>query len=95
MRGLVPTVDKALTFDFDTVIPGHGPVSTKADLQKYKTNVETLQTRTRELIKQGVPKDQYLSKLKVDDLGWNLDPATLFVRSAAGAFYDEMVSGAK
>ena len=29
--GWLPTLDNILKFDFDTVIPGHGPVSTKAD----------------------------------------------------------------
>jgi len=93
--GWLPTLENALEFDFDTVIPGHGPVATRADLQKYKESLQTLHTRTRDLIRQGVPKDQYLSKLKTDDLGWNLDPATLFVRAAAGGFYDEIVGSAK
>ncbi len=88
--GWVPTLDKVLQFDFDTVIPGHGPVSTKADLQRFKERMVTLQTRTRELIKQGVPKDQYISKLKADDLGWGLGADTLFVRNAASGFYDEL-----
>lgn len=88
--GWVPTLDNVLKFDFDTVIPGHGPVSTKADLQRFKERMVTLQTRTRELIQQGVPKDQYVSKLKADDLGWGLGADTLFVRNAAGGFYDEL-----
>ena len=79
--GWLPTLENALKFDFDTVIPGHGPVATKADLQKYKDSLQTLHTRTRELIKQGVPKDQYVSRLKTDDLGWGVDPASLFVRA--------------
>jgi hypothetical protein len=91
--GWVPTLDNVLTFDFDIAIPGHGPVSTKADVQRFKERMQTLQTRTRELIKQGVPKDQYVSKLKADDLGWALGPETLFVRNAAGGFYDELVKG--
>ena len=93
--GWVPTLERALKFDFDTVMPGHGPVSTRADLQKYKDNLQTLHTRTRELIKQGVPKDQYVSKLKTDDLGWGVDPASLFVRAAAGGFYDELRASGK
>ncbi len=90
--GWVPTLDTVLEFDFDTVIPGHGPVSTKADLQRFKERMVTLQTRTRELIRQGVPKDQYISKLKADDLGWGLGADTLFVRNAAGGFYDELAN---
>lgn len=88
--GWVPTLENALKFDFDTVVPGHGPIATRADLQKYKENLQTVHTRTRELITQGVPKDQYLSKLKTDDLGWSLEPASLFVARAAGGFYDEL-----
>ena len=93
--GWIPTLENALKFDFDTVIPGHGPVATRADLQKYKNSLQTLHTRTRELIKQGVPKDQYVSRLKTDDLGWGVDPASLFVRAAAGGFYDELQASVK
>ena len=39
--------------------PRPRPGGQKADLQKYKDNLQTLHTRTRELIKQGVPKDQH------------------------------------
>jgi cyclase len=88
--GWVPTVDNILKFDFDTVIPGHGPVSSRDDLQRFRDKMVTLQTRTRELITQGVAKDAYLSKLKTDDLGWGLGADTLFVRNAAGGFYDEL-----
>ncbi len=91
--GWVPTLDNILKFDFDAVVPGHGPLATKADLQRFKERMQTLQTRTRELIKQGVPKDQYLSKLKTDDLGWGLGPETLFVRNASSGFYDELAKG--
>lgn len=88
--GWVPTLDNVLKFDFDVVIPGHGPVSDRAGLQRFRDNIVTLQTRTRELIKQGVPKEQYISRLKADDLGWGLGADTLFVRNAAGGFYDEL-----
>lgn len=91
--GWVPTLDNILKVDFDTAIPGHGPVATKADVQRFKERMQTLQTRTRDLIKQGVAKDQYLAKLKTDDLGWGLGPETLFVRNAAGGFYDELSKG--
>jgi glyoxylase-like metal-dependent hydrolase (beta-lactamase superfamily II) len=93
--GWVPALENALKFDFDTVIPGHGPVATRTDLENYKGSLQTLHTRTRELIKQGVPKDQYLSRLKTDDLGWGLAPTSLFVRAAAGGFYDELQAGAR
>jgi cyclase len=93
--GWVPTLDNVLKFDFDAAIPGHGPVSSRADVQRFRDRIVTLQTRTRELIKQGVPKDQYLTKLKTDDLGWGLGADTLFVRNAAGGFYDELSKNAR
>lgn len=59
-----------LKLDFDAAIPGNGDVLTKADVEAYKTKFDTVMGRARELIKQGVPQDQLLSKLKTDDIGW-------------------------
>jgi hypothetical protein len=56
-------------------------VATRSDLERFNQRMQTLQTRTRARIKQGVPKDQYLSQLKTEDLGWSLDPTTLFERA--------------
>jgi glyoxylase-like metal-dependent hydrolase (beta-lactamase superfamily II) len=84
------TIDNIMKYDFDTVIPGHGPVAKRDDLVTFRQHLVTLQTRTRDLIKQGVPKDQYLSKLKTDDLGWGLGKETLFVRNSSSGFYDEL-----
>src|SRR5262245_26244865 len=36
------TIDGLLTLDFDTVIPGHGPVSTKNDIIKFRADLETM-----------------------------------------------------
>jgi len=41
------TVQKALQLDFDTVIPGHGPVVKKADLQKWVQTLATIRTRLK------------------------------------------------
>ena len=62
-------------------------------MQRFRDKMVTLQTRTRQLITQGVPKQAYLSKLKTDDLGWGLGAETLFVRNAASGFYDELAKG--
>jgi hypothetical protein len=63
------TLEGALKLDFDTVIPGHGPVSTKADLVKFKADLEMMRTRLIGLIKQGTTKAQ-LAKILEDDYGW-------------------------
>jgi cyclase len=41
------TIERALQLDFDIVIPGHGPVSKKADLQKWAHTLATLRTRLK------------------------------------------------
>jgi glyoxylase-like metal-dependent hydrolase (beta-lactamase superfamily II) len=63
------TLEGVLKLDFDTVIPGHGPVSTKADLVKFKSDLETMRTRLIGLIKKGRTKAQ-LAKILEDDYGW-------------------------
>jgi len=63
------TLEGVLKLDFDIVIPGHGPVSTKADLVKFKSDLETMRSRLIGLIKQGSTKAQ-LAKILEDDYGW-------------------------
>jgi len=88
--GWLPTLDNILRFDFDVAIPGHGPIAARADVEAFKQKLDTLQTRTRRLIQEGVAKDGYLGRLQVDDLGWHVDARTLFVRMSAGGLYDEL-----
>jgi glyoxylase-like metal-dependent hydrolase (beta-lactamase superfamily II) len=53
----VKTLDAAMKLDFDTVIPGHGAVTTKAALLNYRNNVEKLRARAAGLIREGKSKD--------------------------------------
>lgn len=63
------TLDGVLTLDFDTVIPGHGPVSTKADVAKFRADVDTMRTRLAGMIKEGKTKDDMNNTLEAD-YGW-------------------------
>jgi glyoxylase-like metal-dependent hydrolase (beta-lactamase superfamily II) len=63
------TLDAALTLDFDTVIPGHGPVSTKADVAAFRADVDTMRTRLAGMIRQGKTKDDMVNTLEAD-YGW-------------------------
>jgi glyoxylase-like metal-dependent hydrolase (beta-lactamase superfamily II) len=63
-------LDAMLKRDFDTAIPGAGPVLTKADVQDFRTKINTVMTRASELAKKGVSKDRLLMQLKTDDIGW-------------------------
>jgi cyclase len=63
-------LDTVLKLDFDTAIPGNGPVLPKADMRAFKTKFDTVIDRATELIRKGAPKDQLLSQIKTDDIGW-------------------------
>jgi len=63
------TLDGALTLDFDTVIPGHGPVSTKDDVVQFRNGVEAMRTRIAGMVKQGRSKDEVVKTLE-SDYGW-------------------------
>jgi cyclase len=82
----VPTLDKLLEIDFDTVIPGHGPVLTKNDVRTFRTKLVTLRERLGDLVQARVPKNDVGSRLKTDDLGWPFPKARLDM------MYDELAA---
>src|SRR5215475_6959480 len=51
------TLDGALQLDFDTVIPGHGPVSSKDDVIKFRQDLEAMRNRLMAMVKDGKSKD--------------------------------------
>jgi glyoxylase-like metal-dependent hydrolase (beta-lactamase superfamily II) len=87
----VKTLDQVLALDFDTAIPGHGndPL-TKADVQKFRDNLNALVTRGRELVKKGTPKDQLMAQIKTDDIGWNVNTAQWTQAARLDPFYEEL-----
>jgi len=63
------TLDAVLKLDFDTVIPGHGPVTNKAGLLAYRNNVEKLRNRAAGLIREGKSQDE-VGKVMMAEFGW-------------------------
>jgi len=65
------TLDKVLQSDweFDTVIPGHGPVWKKDDLLKYRQRFEAMRERVSSLTRSGKNKDD-IGKMLVSEFGW-------------------------
>ena len=63
------TLDGALAFDFDTVIPGHGKITDKAGLTTYRNNVEKLKTRVTGLIHEGKSQDE-IGKIMTAEYQW-------------------------
>ena len=63
------TLDDAMKLDFDTVITGHGPVTTKAAMKTYRDNIEKLQSRVTGLIRDKKAKEE-IAKIMTAEFGW-------------------------
>jgi glyoxylase-like metal-dependent hydrolase (beta-lactamase superfamily II) len=68
-RDWTATLEAALALDFDTIIPGHGPVSTRADLAQFNADVAAMRERIGALIRSGASKQQVLTMFEMD-YGW-------------------------
>jgi len=78
------TLDRLLAPDFDTVIPGHGPILRKADVRVFRSKFDQLLTRVQILIDNGVTHDSIVSEIDIADLNWPM-PATRIEQ-----IYDEL-----
>ena len=94
----IPTIDKILTLDFDTVILGHGRTLKKDDVRAYRARFQVMNDRMRELIRQGVKKDdlktldQARARLKLAELGWDNSVSTTTWFSGIAGYYDELAA---
>jgi glyoxylase-like metal-dependent hydrolase (beta-lactamase superfamily II) len=79
-------LDEVLKLDFDTVIPGHGPLSDRAGLQKWRADFETMRNRIGGMVRQGRSKDE-VSQTLLKDFGW---PAGGLAIAQVDAFIAEM-----
>ncbi len=56
-------------WDFDVVIPGHGPISKREDLVKYRQNFESMRNRVTSMLHDGKGKDD-VTRTLMSDFGW-------------------------
>ena len=78
------SLDGVLKLDFEIAIAGRGEPKTRADVEAFRNKIATLISRARDAIKGGATRETFPSMLKIDDLGWTLNPNLL------GSLYDEM-----
>ena len=78
------TLDRVLALDFDTVIPGHGPLLRKAEVRIFRDKFEKLVSRVLALISSGTDRDNIAAELDIADLNWPLAP------DRVQAIYDEL-----
>ena len=60
------TLDGALGLDFDTVVPGHGNVTTRAEMKKFRDDTMAVRTRVHDMITQKKTKDEIWAMLQKD-----------------------------
>lgn len=89
VRGVIAAADKVLAMadDKTKIIPGHGPVATKADLQQYRDMVAQIVSRVEAGIKAGKTLDQIKTEKPADGFGVKADgfiTADRFVETVYG-----------
>jgi glyoxylase-like metal-dependent hydrolase (beta-lactamase superfamily II) len=80
------TLDEAMKLDFDTVIPGHGALSARADLAKWRADVEALRTHVGRMVQEGRSRGE-IEKVLIDQYRW---PAGGLALAQLDAFIAEL-----
>ncbi len=63
------TLERALALDFDTIVPGHGPIATRADLMAFNADLVAMRTRLAGLVTAGTSRAEIVRVLEAD-YGW-------------------------
>lgn len=63
VQGMIAAIDKALGLSDEAtrIIPGHGPLSTRADLQSHREFLQNATDRVKALVDQGMSLDQAIA----------------------------------
>ncbi len=85
LLGWASVLARVLELDFDRVVPGRGPVVGRAALVAFQDKLDAVVSRAGALVRAGVGEDGLMSRLRTDDLGWQLD----FTGVALNSFYGE------
>ncbi len=56
------------------MIPGHGPILSKADVRTFRAKLETVIDRVRNEIAAGADRENIASRVDTSDLDWPLAP---------------------
>jgi glyoxylase-like metal-dependent hydrolase (beta-lactamase superfamily II) len=66
------TLDNILKLDFDTVIPGHGPIMKKADILAFRTKLQNMRGVVTTMLREKKTKDEITQTL-IRDFGFQLN----------------------
>ena len=62
-------LDETAKLDFDTVIPGHGPLGDRAGLAKWRADFVTMRDRVGSMVRKGENKEA-ISRVLLDEFKW-------------------------
>jgi glyoxylase-like metal-dependent hydrolase (beta-lactamase superfamily II) len=79
------TVEQVLKLDFDTVVPGHGGVVKKAEMQSFRTSTQRLTQLVTAAVKAGKSRDDVEALMRME-FGWQ----DFHVQMALDGLIDEM-----
>ncbi len=67
---ITKTLDTVLKQDFDIVVPGHGPVATRAEVIRWRNEIEKLRNRMSGMVREGRTNEDVRHML-VAEFGWD------------------------
>ena len=70
LLGRARVADAVLKLDFDTVVPGHGPPTNRAGFVRWRSDVDAITNRVRDMVRGGRSKDE-IAKVLVSEFGWD------------------------
>ena len=89
-RGWVRTLNGILTLDFDTAIPGHGPLMNRRDILNFRNQMEAVRQRMADLIRGGLRAGDAASRIQDSSLSWTQAEEGLFMSRSIPGFYEEI-----
>ena len=88
----IGVIDGMLSLDFNTAIPGHGGVMTRADVEAFRDQFIAVRERMHTLIEGGLQKEDAEARIVTPELSWTQAENGLFMRRSIPGFYDEIAA---
>jgi cyclase len=91
-KSWVSTMNSILSLDFDTAIPGHGPVMSRDDVVAFRNQMEAVRERMTKLVTSGMQKSEASEGIRSETLSWTMEADGLFMQRSIPGFYDEIAA---
>lgn len=73
LSGWGPALARVLALDFGTAVASTGGPIGRSEVEAFKAKLDTLVTRGRSLVREGVDRERFVARLDTTDLGWRFD----------------------